>query len=151
MRELAMGAIGVLELFEDREDRLFLRRGDRVDRMPARRPVLQRASGPAFAPSPRAALGELQVAAGSAVIPAISDRRVDERKQRVLGGRRHAQRDPATQSQRPFPSASISLTPISFSASESLAISACAATNSGSGPDPVRTPGLDAANASNAP
>ena len=85
------------------------------------------------------------------MIPAVGDRGVDEVQQRVLGGRSTPPRDPATQSQRPFPSASINLTPISFSASESRAISALAAASSGSGPDPGRTPGLDAANASSAP
>src|SRR3954453_23609383 len=106
---------------------------------------------PPLTPTPRAALGELQVAAHATVIPAVGDCGVDEFQQRDLRGRRHAPRDPATQSQRPFPSASIKRTPISFSASESLAISARAAASSGSGPLLALTPGLDAANASNAP
>jgi hypothetical protein len=80
------------------------------------------------------------------VIPAVGHGPVDQVQQLVLGGRRNTQRDPATQPQRPFPSASINLTPISFSASVNRAISARAAASSGSGPLPPRTPGLDAAN-----
>jgi hypothetical protein len=137
--------------FEDGEDRLLLGRRDRVHRMPARRAVIERARGPALAPAPRAALAELQIRAGAAVIPAVGDRSIDELQQRVLRGRLDPSRDPATQSQRPFPSANINLTPISFSASESRAISALAATSSGSGPLPGFTPGLDCANASKAP
>lgn len=68
----------------------------------------------------------------------------------MLGGRVDAAKNPTTQSQRPFPSASISLTPISLSASESLAISALASTSSGS-IAPALMPGQDAANASRAP
>ena len=92
--------------------------------MPARRTVIERARGPALAPAPRAALAELQIRARAAVIPAVCDRGIDELQQPVLRGRLDPSRDPATQSQRPFPSASINLTPISFNASESRAISA---------------------------
>src|SRR5829696_10537094 len=136
---------------EDRQDRLLLGRRDRVHRMPARRPVLQPARLAALTPAPRAALAKLQIRAGATVIPAVGDRGIDERQQPMLGGRLDPSRDPATQSQRPFPSASINLTPISFSASESRAISALAATSCGSGPLPAFTPGLDCANASKAP
>jgi len=52
--------------------------------------------------------------------------------------------------QRSFPSVSIKRTPISFNASDSLAISARGAASSGS-TRPWRTPGRDAASASNAP
>jgi hypothetical protein len=76
--------------------------------------------------------------------------RDSQREQLVLGGRLHTARDPATQSQRPFPSANIKRTPISFSASESRAISALASASSGS-PAPWRTPGRDEASASSAP
>ena len=114
MRELAMRPVSVLMGLEHRQDRRLLRGSDCVHRMPARRPVLQRPGQPAFAPAPRAALGELEISADAAVIRAVRDRPVDQLKQPVLGGRRHAQRDPATQPQRPFPSASINLTPISL-------------------------------------
>src|SRR3954470_2949874 len=136
---------------EHRQDRLLLGRRDGVHGMPARRTVIERARGPALAPAPRAALAELQIRAGAAVIPAVGEGGIDELQQPSLGGRLDPSRDPATQSQRPFPSASINLTPISFSASESRAISARAAASSGSGPWPARTPGLEAASASNAP
>lgn len=151
MRELAMRAVGVLMGLEDGQDRLLLGAGDGVHRMPARRAILKRPGQPPLAPAPRPGLAEFEVSTGAAVIPAVGDRGIDERKQRVLGGRRHSPRDPATQSQRPFPSASIKRTPISFSASVNRAISAFAAASSGSGPDPGRTPGFDAASASNAP
>src|SRR4051812_27714991 len=137
--------------FEDGQDRLLFGRRDRVHGMAARRAVIERACLTALAPAPCPALAELQVRACPAVIPAVVDRAVDELQQRVLDGRIDTPRDPAVQSQRPFPSASMSLTPISLSASESLAISARAAISSGSGPDLALTPGLEAASASNAP
>jgi hypothetical protein len=68
------------------------------------------------------------------MIPPVRDGTVNQIQQLLLGGRLDPTRDPATQSQRPFPSASINLTPISLIASESQAISARAAASSGSGP-----------------
>src|SRR3954447_26578111 len=120
--------------FEDGQDCLLLGRRDGVHRMPARRPVLECARLAALAPAPRAALAEFQIGAGVAVIPGVGEGGIDELQQPMLGGRLDPSRDPATQSQRPFPSASINRTPISFSASESRAISAFAAASSGSGP-----------------
>jgi len=61
------------------------------------------------------------------VLPPVGDSAVDQTQQLVLGGRVDAARDPATQPQRSFPSASINRTPISFNASESRTISALAA------------------------
>src|SRR3954465_3540603 len=133
---------------EHRQDRLLLGRRDGGHGMPARRTVIERARGPALAPAPRAALAELQIRAGAAMIPAVGDRSIDELQQPMLRGRLDPSRAPATQSQRPFPSASINLTPISFSASESRAISALAADSPGPGPWPALPPGLDSANAS---
>src|SRR4051812_14448802 len=150
VRELAMRAINVLELLEDREYLGFLVGRDRVQRRTGT-PIDQHAGGPELAPAPRAALAQLEVPAHAPVIPSARNGLVDKPQQLVLGGRRDTPRDPATQSQRPFPSASINRTPISFSASESLAISALAAASSGSGPLPALTPGLDCANASKAP
>ena len=79
----------------------------------------------------------------SASVPAV---RCGARASARRGPRRA--RDRRTRGGDPSPRR---LTPISFSASVSRAISARAAASSGSGPDPGRTPGLDAANASNAP
>jgi transposase len=64
------------------------------------------------------------------VLPPFGDSPVDQVQQLVLGDRINAARDPATQSQRSFPSASINRTPISFNASESRAISALASASS---------------------
>src|SRR4051812_19608163 len=150
VRELAMRAINVLELLEDREYLGFLVGRDRVQRRTGT-PIDQHAGGPELAPAPRAALAQLEVPAHAPVIPSARNGLVDKPQQLVLGGRRHSPRDPATQSQRPFPSASINRTPISFSASESRAISAFAAASSGSAPEPPRTPGLEVARASSAP
>ena len=58
--------------------------------------------------------------------------------------------NPLSRDSGPADAASINRTPISFNASDSRAISACAAASSGSAP-PWRTPGRDAANASSAP
>ena len=86
------------------------RRAGRAPR--ARRPaVLETAGGAALAPAPRPRLAELQVRARAAVLPARRGRRVDQFQHARLGGRLDAARDRATQSQRPFPSASINLTP----------------------------------------
>ncbi len=101
-----------------------------MHRMPAGRTIFQAARLAALIPAPRPQLGQLEVAAGAAVLPARRGRLVDEPEQPGLRGRVDAARDRATQSQRPFPSASINRTPISFSASDSLAISALAAASS---------------------
>ena len=138
-----MRAVRQPVLLKDPDDRGLLARRDRVQRAAAGRAILKRPGRATLAPAPRARLAELQVHARTTVIPAVSDGPVDQPEQLVFGGRRHSQRDPATQPQRSFPSASINLTPISFSASVSLAISALAAASSGSGPLPARTPGLD--------
>src|SRR3954453_3654426 len=146
-----MRAVDLCPVVKERDDRLLLALKQAVHRVPAGRSVLQTAGGAALAPAPRPGLAELQVRAGPAVLPAGRGRRVDQLKHARLRGRVDAARDAATQSQRPFPSASIKRTPISFSASESRAISARAAASSGSGPPPARTPGFEAANASSAP
>ena len=149
VRELAMRAIDIAPSLEQLEDRgHLLGSADRAARRQAcRHPGSpRRAAGATATPAPRPARGS----AGAAVLPAVGDGTVDQIQQLVLGGRVDATRDPATQPQRSFPSASINRTPISFSASDSRAISALAAASSGSGP-PWRTPGRDAANASNAP
>src|SRR3954453_20812359 len=146
-----MRAVDLCPVVKERDDRLLLALKQAVHRVPAGRSVLQTAGGATLAPAPRPGLAELQVRAGPAVLPACRGRRVDQLEHARLGGRVDAARDPATQSQRPFPSASINLTPISLIASESRAISAFAAASSGSGPWPALIPGLDCANASNAP
>ncbi len=74
------------------------------------------------------------------MLPPVSERSVDHAQQLLLGGLIDPAGDPATQSQRPFPSASINRTPISFNASDRRAISALASASSGSWP-PVLTPG----------
>jgi hypothetical protein len=112
--------------------------------------VLQATGVAPAPPPPRPALIQFEIAAGAAMLPPVGERPIDQIQQLALGGRVNSARDPATQSQRSFPSASINRTPISFSASDSRAISTFAAASSGSGP-PWRTPGLDAANASSAP
>ena len=107
-----MRAIGVLMGLEDGQDRLLLRGRDRVHRMPARRAVLQRPGAPAFAPAPRAALGR---APGSAHAGGDPSRRRPPRRSaqatRAWWPPATRTRDPATQSQRPFPSASIKRRP----------------------------------------
>src|SRR5436190_1486938 len=145
-----MRAIGLAPRVEQLDDRVALVGEQAMHGPPARRPVFEAAGFAALPPAPRATLGQLEVPAGAAVLPARAGRIVDELQQPGLGGRVDAARDRATQSQRPFPSASINLTPISFSASDSRAISARASANSGSTP-PALTPGRDAAKASSAP
>jgi hypothetical protein len=92
-----MRAVGVLVGLEHGQNRLLLRRGDRVHRMPAGREILKHARGPALTPAPRTALTEFEVRARAAVIPAVRDRPVDQSQQRHLRGRLDAPRDPATQ------------------------------------------------------
>jgi hypothetical protein len=86
------------------------------------------------APLPRPALVQLEIGAGAAVISPIGSGLVDQVQQLQFGGRVHSAKDPATQPQRSFPSASINRTPISFNASDNRAISALASAISGSGP-----------------
>src|SRR4051812_36591459 len=127
-----MRAIGLAPLIEQRDDRVALVGEQAVHGPPAGRAIFEAASFAALPPAPRAALGEFEVAARAAMLPARAGRLVDELKQPGLGGRVDAARDRATQSQRPFPSASINLTPISFNASDRRAISARASASSGS-------------------
>ncbi|HEY5435122.1 MAG TPA: hypothetical protein VIK13_07805 [Candidatus Limnocylindrales bacterium] len=149
MSELPVRAIDLAPRLEQLKDRGDLLRAQAMHRA-ARLGVLQTASIAPASPPPRPPLIQLQVLAGATVLPAVRDGPVDQIQQLMLGGLVDAARDPATQSQRSFPSASINRTPISFNASESRAISALASASSGSGP-PWRTPGRDAANASSAP
>jgi hypothetical protein len=126
-----MRAIDIAPLLEQLEDRGRLLRAQTVQRGAGLAVIQTPVIAPA-APPPRPPLVQLEVRAGAAVLPAVGDGAIDQIQQLVLGGRVDATRDPATQSQRSFPSASINRTPISFSASESRAISARAATISGS-------------------
>jgi len=149
VRELSMGAVDIAPALEQLEDRGHLLGAQAVDRA-ARLAIAETVGIAPAPPPPRSTLVQLEIGAGAAVLPALSDGPVDQIQKLVLGGRVDATRDPATQPQRSFPSASINRTPISFNASDSRAISACAAASSGSGPS-RRTPGRDAANASSAP
>jgi hypothetical protein len=144
-----MRAVDLAPRLEQLQDRGDLLRAQTVQRPPG--PVVLKAAGVApAAPPPRPPLIQLEVAAGAAVLPPVGDRPVDQLQQLELRDRVDAARDPATQPQRSFPSASINRTPISFNASDKRAISAFAAASSGSAP-PCRTPGRDAASASSAP
>jgi hypothetical protein len=131
VRELAMRTIGLAPLIKQRDDRFALVGEQAMHGVASSRAVLKEARFAALPPAPRAALGELEVAARAAVLPARSGRLIGELKKPGLGGRVDAARNPATQSQRPFPSASMSRTPISFSASDSRAISALASASAG--------------------
>jgi hypothetical protein len=126
VRELAMRAIDIAPALEQLEDRGDLLGAQAVDRA-ARLAVPETVGIAPAAPPPRPALVQLEIGAGAAVLPAAGDGPVDQAEQLMLGGRVDATRDPATQPQRSFPSASIKRTPISFSASDSRAISARAA------------------------
>ena len=149
VRELAMRAVDLPPALKQLQDRGDLLGAQGVDR--AARLAVPEAVGIAPpAPPPRPTLIQLEIDAGAAMLPAVGDSPINQAQQLMLGGRLDATRDPATQPQRSFPSASIKRTPISFNASDSRAISACAAASSGSTP-PCRTPGRDAARASNAP
>ena len=128
-----MRAIDIAPLLEQLENLGHLLGAQAVQRG-AGLAVIQAASVTPAAPPPRPPLIQLEVVAGATVIPPAGKRPVDQLQQLVLGGRVDPARDPATQSQRSFPSASINRTPISFNASESRAISALAAASSGSGP-----------------
>ena len=150
MRELAMRPIDLAPLIEQRDDRGALVGEQPMHRARARAVILEAAGFTALIPAPRPPLGELEILAHATMTPARPGRPVDQAQQARFGGRVDAARNRATQSQRPFPSASINRTPISFSASDSLAISARASASSGSTPL-GRTPGRDAAKASSAP
>jgi len=133
MRELSVRAVDLAPLLKQLKDRGHLLGSEPVQRG-SWLAVIQAAHVATPAPPPRPPLVQLEIGAGTAVLPPVGDGTVDQIQQHVLGGRVDSARDPATQPQRSFPSASISRTPISFNASESRAISALAAASSGSGP-----------------
>ena len=120
MSQVAVGAVDLAPLLEQRHDLGLLSVQQPVDRVAAGLVVHQTVGGTSGAPPPRAPLGQLQHLASAAMASAVLDRPVDQLQQACLGGRVHPARDPATQSQRPFPSTSINRTPISLSASDSL-------------------------------
>ncbi|MEJ7787637.1 MAG: hypothetical protein WKF96_22770 [Solirubrobacteraceae bacterium] len=76
--------------------------------------IVEAAGFAALIPAPRAAVGELEVLARTTMRPDRPGHAVDQCEQAGLGGRVDAARNRATQSQRPFPSASINRTPISL-------------------------------------
>ena len=94
--------------------------------------VIQAAVITPAAPPPRPPLIQLEVDADATVIPHVQHGLIDQFQQPVLGGRLDAARDPATQPQRPFPSANINRMPISLIASVNRAISARSSGASGS-------------------
>lgn len=150
MRQLAMRAVDLAPGLKQLKDRRDLLGAQAVHRVSAG-PLVLKASGIAPAsPPPRPTLIQLQIRAGAPMLPPVSEHAVDHAQQLLLGGLIDPAGDPATQSQRPFPSTSINRTPISFNASDRRAISALASASSGSWP-PVLTPGRDAASASSAP
>jgi hypothetical protein len=126
VRELSVRTVDLAPGLEQLQDRGHLLGSETVQRG-SWLAVIQAALIAPAAPPPRPPLIQLEVGAGAAVLPPVGDSAVDQTQQLVLGGRVDAARDPATQPQRSFPSASINRTPISFNASESRAISALAA------------------------
>ena len=102
MRELAMGTVDIAPLLEQLEDRGHLLGSETVQRR-ARLAVIQTTLAAPAAPPPRPPLVQLEVLAGAAVLPALSDGTIDQPEQLMLGGRVDPARDPATQSQRSFP------------------------------------------------
>ena len=128
--ELAMRAVDLAPLVEQRQDLGDLLVEQPVHRRPARRrsascPAARRASQRCARTSRRSSSWQ----ARRSDQPRL-DRVVEQLEQRGLGGRVDPARDPATQPQPPFPSTSISLTAISLSASDSRATSALAASSS---------------------
>jgi hypothetical protein len=124
--ELSMRPIDIAPGLEQLNDRRDLLGAQAVHRA-ARLQIAETVGITPAPPPPRPPLAQLEIAAGATVLPAAGDGLIDQVEQLVLGGRVDATRDPATQPQRSFPSASIRRTPISFSASDSRAISAPAA------------------------
>src|SRR5207302_1561004 len=123
VRELAVRAVDITPRLEQLKDLGHLLGAQTMHRA-ARLAIAETAIIAPVSPPPRPALIQLEITAGAAMLPTTSHRLIDQDQQLRLGGRVHSARDPATQSQRPFPSASISRTPISFSASDSRATSA---------------------------
>jgi hypothetical protein len=128
--ELAVGAVDLAPLLEQPHDLGDLPVQQAVHRAPTRRVVGQLASGLPAQPPVDAQLVDLEHLAGGPHRPALFQGLLEQVQQSGLGGLVHPGRDPATQSQRPFPSTSTSLTASSLSASPSRAASARAASNS---------------------
>ena len=130
MGEFAVGPVELAPLVEQRQDLLGLLGQQPVHRGPARRLVGQLAAGSSGDPAVCPPLRQLHAPARPAQGPARLQGLIKQVQQGGLGGRADRVRDPATQPQPPFPSTSISLTAISFRASDSRATSALASSSS---------------------
>ena len=130
MRELAVRAVGLAPLLEQRQDLLGFLSQKPMHRRPARCPVGELAPGPAGEPAMSPDLSDLEHTAGAADRPTGLDRIIDQVQQAGLGGRIDAAWDAATQPQPPFPSTNVNLTASSLHASESRATSALACSSS---------------------
>ena len=130
MGELAVGAVDLAPLLEQRQHLGGFLGQDGVNRGPARCLVGQATAGPAGVPAVGTPLGQPQRGACAAQAPAGPDGVVDQGQQPGLGDRVHPAWDSATQPQPPFPSTNVSLTASSLQASESRATSALACSSS---------------------
>ncbi len=77
MGQLAVGAVDLAPVVEQRYDLGLLPLQQPVDRVAADGAVGQTVGGPSGAPTPRAPLGQLQGLAGAAVGPTVLDGPVD--------------------------------------------------------------------------
>jgi hypothetical protein len=117
--ELAVGAVDLAPLLGQPHDRGDLPVQQATHRGATRGLVGQLASGAPAQPPVDAQLADLQHLADGPHPPALLQGLLEQVQQPSLGGRVHPRRDLATQSQRPFPSTSTSLTASSLTASPS--------------------------------
>ena len=147
-----MRPVDVAPLLEHRQDLRLLRRCETVRGAPPRTRISQiLACGSTARP---AAMPPRPPAAGTPHAPlrrpSLLGRVGDQAEQAPLRGTADARGDRAAQPQRSFPSNRVTFTAISASAARQRSAAAFAAASSTSRPA-LRRPGLDAANASNAP
>jgi hypothetical protein len=128
--KLAMRAVGLAPRLEQPHDLGDLPVQQAMQRAATRGLVGQLASDAPAQPPVAAQLADLQYLADGPHPPALLQGLLEQVQQPSLGGRVHPRWDLATQSQRPFPSTSTSLTASSLSASPSRAASARAASSS---------------------
>jgi hypothetical protein len=127
--QLAVAAVGLAPLVEQGQDLALLFRQQPVHRRTGAG-VIQRPGPRAGHPALGAALGKLEDLAGRPVRPALRDGLGEQVEQAGFRVGVDPPRDGAAQPQCPFPSTKVSLTAISFRASDSRAISARAASSS---------------------
>lgn len=131
MSQFAVGTVHLGPHVEHRDDLVLLVWGEPMNRIPPGSMVVEADPGvdPTMPPL-QTTLGQFQIPACRCHAPPVGHRPVDQADQPCLGGRVDPPRDPATQPQGSFPSASVKRTAISANAVLNRSVSARTSANS---------------------